>query len=145
MTTEPKLQPTDLQEGKELPPLTKDITQEDINLYAEASLDFNPIHIDPDFARNTPLGGTIAHGMLVLGYLSHMMTLDFGKDWLNSGYLNLRFKTPARPGDTLTLGGRVRKLERTGRQMAVKCDVFCRNQQGETIISGDATVKREEP
>ena len=145
MATEPKLQAAELKEGMNLPPLTRDITQQDINLYASASLDFNPIHIDEEFAKKTPLGGTIAHGMLVLAYISHMMTVNFGRAWLNGGYLNARFKTPARPGDRLTVSGSVRRLEKTDSRLLVKCEVLCRNQNGETIISAEAAVKMEAP
>ncbi len=65
MEMEPGLQLAQLSEGMNLLELKKIVTQENINLYAEASQDFNPIHIDEDFARKTPLGGTIAHGMLI--------------------------------------------------------------------------------
>ena len=141
MGTEPLLKISHLQEGMLLPPVTRIIVQENINLYAEASRDFNPIHIDEDFARKTPLGGTIAHGMLVLAYISHMMTVAFGRAWLTGGYVNIRFKTPARPGDTVTVSGNVRKIEKDGAQTIVKCELLCRNQKGEAIITGEARVR----
>ena len=53
-----------IQQGDNLPSVVKHVTQRDINLYAEVSGDFNPIHVDEAFAAQTPLGGTIAHGML---------------------------------------------------------------------------------
>ena len=65
---------SELSEGMNLPEMRKEITQENINLYAQASGDFNPIHIDEDFASKTPVGVTIAHGMLILAYVSRMMT-----------------------------------------------------------------------
>ena len=55
-------------------PVTRTLTQEMLNAYAEASGDFNPIHTDEAFAKTTPMGGTIAHGMLVLSFISEMMT-----------------------------------------------------------------------
>ncbi len=54
--------------------VSKTLSQAMIDAYAEASGDHNPIHIDPDFARSTPLGGTIAHGMLVLATIAEMMS-----------------------------------------------------------------------
>ena len=129
-----------LSEGMELPCLEKLITQEHVNLYAEASRDFNPIHTDEDFAKKTPLGGTIAHGMLVLAYISQMMTNSFGRNWLIGGKLNVRFKTPARPKDTITISGKIMKVVVIESQKLVKCDVLCSNQNGEAIITGDATV-----
>ena len=55
-----------LVEGASLPDSEKAVRQENINLYAKASRDFNPIHLDPEFAKKTELGGIVAHGMLVL-------------------------------------------------------------------------------
>ncbi|MBM3132300.1 MAG: acyl dehydratase [Chloroflexi bacterium] len=140
MKTEPRINLSSLQEGMPLPKLTKEIRQENINLYAKASKDFNPIHIDEEFARKTPLGGTIAHGMLVLAYIAEMMTGAFGEDWITGGKLSVRFKSPARPGDTVTVSGKVRKIERTGGKTVVHCDALCLNQSGETIIAGESSV-----
>ena len=126
---------------REIPQLIKQISQEKINLYAEASGDFNPIHIDEDFAKKTPSGGTIAHGMLILAYVSQMMASAFGQSWLSGGKLSVRFKTPARPGDTVTVSGKVRTTEPKGNKTLVTCDVLCQNQDGETIITGEASVR----
>ncbi len=130
----------DLREGADLPGIIKEIKQERVNRYAEASGDFNPIHLDEEFARNTPAGGRIAHGMLILAYVSEMMTAAFDRNWLTGGRLNVRFKIAARPGDTITVSGKVVKLERNGGNTLVYCDILCANQNGETIITGDATV-----
>jgi acyl dehydratase len=117
------------------------VTQENINLYAQASRDFNPIHIDEEFARKTPLGGTIAHGMLILAYLSQMMTSAFGRNWLTTGKLNVRFRGPARPGDTITVSGKVRQTEEKDGENLITCDVLCQNQKGESIITGETRVR----
>jgi 3-hydroxybutyryl-CoA dehydratase len=132
---------TDIQEGKALNPMVKHITQEKIKLYAEASGDFNPIHVDESFAAKTPLGGTIAHGMLSLAYVSEMMTSAFGQGWLSGGKLRAKFKEPARPGDTLTINGKVDCIERKDDVSYANCNFECRNQKGETIVAGEAIVK----
>ena len=124
-----------------LPEVSKLVTQQHINLYAEASQDFNPIHIDEDFARKTPFGGTIAHGMLILAYISQMMSVAFGRSWLAGGKLDIRFKTPARPGDTITVKGKIRNLDKSKEQTSVVCDVLCSNQKGESVITGEAKVE----
>ena len=129
-----------LDEGMNLPEIKKSVIQENINLYAEASRDFNPIHIDEEFASKSPLGGTIAHGMLILAYVSQMMTDAFGRSWLAGGKLNVRFKTPARPGDTITVSGKVRKINESEGQTLVDCEVLCNNQKGEAVITGEAKV-----
>lgn len=127
--------------GKTLQSVVRHITQEKIALYADASGDFNPIHIDESFAARTPFGGTIAHGMLVLAYVSEMMTLAFGQNWLSAGKLRARFKEAARPGDTLTVQGKVDSVEEKNGVSYANCSFECRNQKGEIIISGDAVVK----
>jgi acyl dehydratase len=130
-----------LREGIDLPKIEKHINQKKINLYAEASQDFNPIHIDESFAKNTAAGGTIAHGMLILSYISQMMTNAFGQSWLNGGKLDIRFKTPARPGDTVTINGKIDNIDHIEEKTFVKCGVLCSNQNGDTIIMGEAQVE----
>lgn len=132
---------SELKEGTSLPEIKKVVRQENINRYAEASKDFNPIHIDEDFARKTPLGGTIAHGMLILAYASQLMTDNFGSNWLSGGRLSVRFKAPARPGDTITIGGRIRRLEKSDGQGLITCEVHCTNQNGEAVITGETGVR----
>jgi len=131
----------EIQEGKALGPVAKHITQETINLYAEASGDFNPIHVDESFAAKTPFGGTIAHGMLNLAYVSEMMTLAFGQGWVSGGKLRAKFKESARPGDTLTISGRVDCIEKKDDVSYANCSFECRNQKGEIIVMGEAIVR----
>ena len=133
--------PVEFKEGASLPTLKKNISQDNINLYAKASGDFNPIHIDADYARKTPLGGTVAHGMLILACVSQMMTNAFGRDWLSGGKLNVRFRAPARPGDVITVSGTIRRMEKGDGFQMIDCDILCRNQNNEPVITGDAKVK----
>ncbi len=128
-------------EGESLPTLVKNITQDKINLYAEASGDFNPIHIDESFAAQTPLGGTIAHGMLILAYVSELMTQAFGINWISGGNLSVRFKSPARPGDTVTVSGIINTVTHDNDCTNISCTLTCCNQKDESIVTGGATVK----
>ena len=129
--------------GQALPELRKAVTQEQINRYAEASGDFNPIHLDAQFAAASSFGRIVAHGMLVLAFLSEMMTTAFGSAWLESGKLKGRFRAPAYPGDEVTTFGQVTKLtDQEGSRRAV-CAVGCRNQAGEELITGEASVATE--
>ncbi len=132
---------TEIQEGKSLGPLVRHVTQQKINLYAEASGDFNPIHVDEAFAAKTPLGGTIAHGMLSLAYVSEMMTQAFGQNWVSGGRLRAMFKEPARPGDSLTVTGRIDCVEKKDGVSYAICVFECRNQRGETIVQGETAVR----
>lgn len=139
MNQKPEL--SDIHQGDSLPSVVKQITQKDINRYAEASGDFNPIHIDESFAAKTPLGGTIAHGMLILAYVSEMMTEAFGESWVEGGKLSVRFKAPARPGDTITTSGKIDSIEHKEGVAYVNCSVESCNQKGETVITGGTVVK----
>ncbi|MDP6449018.1 MAG: MaoC family dehydratase [Dehalococcoidales bacterium] len=130
-----------LKEGMDLPEIKKVVRQENINRYAEVSRDFNPIHIDADYARQTPLGGTVAHGMLILAYISQMMTAAFEESWVSDGKLIVRFKAPARPGDTITASGKVRRVEKSEDRNLVNCEVLCKNQNDEAVITGEAVVR----
>lgn len=132
----------ELNSGMQLPESRITVRQENINLYAEASRDFNPIHIDPEFARKTELGGTVAHGMLVLAHVSAYMTARFGGDWLTGGSLNVRFKAAARPGDTLTISGKITEIAKNAGYSFIRCDVLCRNQDNEAVITGEAVIKK---
>ncbi len=136
---------SELREGLALPEITKLVTQDNINLYAEASQDFNPVHINEEFAKKTALGGTVAHGMLILSYVSQMMTAAFGQSWLVGGKLDVRFREPARPGDSIMVSGKISKLEKGSGQTVVTCSVLCTNQKGEQVITGEAVLKVSAP
>jgi len=124
-----------LNTNSNLTELTRLVTQEQINAYAEASGDFNPLHIDPEFAAKTELGSTVAHGMLILAYLSEFMTENFGENWINSGSLSARFKGAAYPGDTILVSGKVTGVEYDDNYILVECDVLCSNQKEEPVIT----------
>jgi 3-hydroxybutyryl-CoA dehydratase len=119
---------------------TRRVTQEQVNAYAGASGDHNPLHTDPAFAATTPLGGTVAHGMLVLAWLSALLTETFGRDWLTGGSFRSRFRAPARPGDELAVSITVRGIQDgpSGRRVAL--DLLVANQRQEAVIDGQATV-----
>jgi 3-hydroxybutyryl-CoA dehydratase len=132
---------SELSEGTSLPEIKHEITREKIRLYAEASGDYNPIHIDEEFARQTPAGGIIAHGMLILAYISELMTSVFGQGWLHDGKLDVRFRAPARPGDVIKVSGKIHKIEIIEADKVVTCDVLCSNQKDEAVINGEAKVR----
>jgi len=119
-----------------LPEVVRTLTQEKINRYASASGDHNPLHVDPGFAAGTRFGGTIAHGMLLLAYVSEMLTAGCGEAWLSGGRLKARFRGPARPGDTVFTRGSL--IRSDGGRAAYS--VECRNQAGELLVSGEAEV-----
>jgi acyl dehydratase len=121
------------------PPVVREITQQQIDAYAAASGDRNPIHVDPAFAATTPFGGTIAHGMLVLALLGEMLHAAHGEAWRRGGRLKVRFKAPTRPGDTVTASASSSKQSGDAIEYAVQCA----NQRGEILIEGRASVTED--
>ncbi len=127
--------------GENGPPgLSKKITQGQIISYAEVSKDFNPIHWDEAFAKKSQFGSPIAHGMLVLAFVSEMMTRVFGRSWLDSGKLKIRFKEPVFPGNSVEIFGRESHRLMSDGHTVVQYRVGCRNSDGHEAISGTAEV-----
>ncbi len=130
--------------GEYLPTIEKVITQLMINQYAEASGDFNPIHVDEQYARKSRFGSTIAHGMMIAASISELMTMTFKQDWLNRGRLKIRFRAPVFPGDTVTTVGQVRNINLLNNKKIINCSIEVRRQTNEVAISGEATVTLNE-
>lgn len=135
-----------MQQGDSLPVIEKKITQPQIERYADAAGDHNPIHLDAEFATGAEFGGskldgTIAHGMMILASVSEMLTTAFGEDWLKSGRLKVRFRAPVYPGETVSAFGKVKRVRQIEDFREISCSVGVRKDSGETAISGDATVR----
>jgi acyl dehydratase len=124
-------------EGERIPDLTKHVTQEQINAYANVSGDHNPIHLDPAIARSVGLEGTIAHGMLSMAFLGQLVTGWLATQPSRGGWgkrLRVRFQAMVRPGDTLTCAGALGATEQ-GQQ---RIELWINNQRGERVTTGDA-------
>ena len=129
----------------ELPQLKKHVPRERVRQYAEASGDFNPLHLDPVYAATTSYGRPIAHGMLLFGFLMEMMAAAFGPAWLQGGKIRVRFRAPTFPGDTVTTYGALKDQHEAGETLRLEYLVGLRNQQGEEVVSGEAEVSVPSP
>ena len=110
---------------------TMTVGEAQVQAYAELSGDFNPLHLDEDFARGTPHGTRIAHGTLSLNLLWNAIAAAYGDA---AGLtLEVRFVKPVVLGDTVTAGGDA--ADAGGAR-----PVWVKNQRGETVISG--TLRR---
>ena len=131
----------DLDAGTQLSCQSRTITQDQLNRYSRVSGDQNPLHLDPDFAATTQFGGIIAHGMLTLALVSEMLVAAFGKSWLETGGLKVRFKGAAYVGENLETWGRVEKIATKGQVTELVCAVGVWNRDREQeIITGTASL-----
>ena len=117
--------------------LTKQITDLDIELFAQVSTDHNPVHMDDEYAMDTIFEGRIAHGMLTAGLVSAVI----GEQLPGHGtvYLgqSLKFLAPVRPGDTVTAEVEVLEIDYSKRR--VQLDTRCLV-DGKQVLRGEATV-----
>ena len=92
-----------------------EITQERIDTFARAIEDFQWIHVDPERAKRSPFGGTIAHGFLTLSLLSHLSELTFGftdrRMGINYGLNRVRFTSPVPVGSRVRARFTLQKFE----------------------------------
>lgn len=116
----------------------KTITEADIVLFAGASGDNNAMHLNEEFARTTPFGGRIAHGMLTASVISAAVANRLpgpGAVYISQ---QLNFRAPVRPGDTVTAHIQVREIVRE--RSRVILETVCR--VGEmTVVDGEAVVR----
>lgn len=117
--------------------VTKEVTDKDIEMFAEVSTDHNPVHLDDDFAKGTMFKGRIAHGMLSAGLISAVIGEQLpGHGTIYMGQ-TLKFLAPVRPGDVVTAEVEVTAVipEKRRVTMATRCLVG-----GKEVLSGEATV-----
>lgn len=115
------------------------VTDEMIKMFAEATGDKNPVHLDDEFARNSIFGGRIAHGILSLGIVSAVLGMEF--PGAGTVYLmqNAKFKRPVYVGEEVTVKLTVKEIDKEKRRVLLETLVVKSN--GENAIEGEALVK----
>ena len=117
---------------------TRTCTFEDIQLFARVSGDVNPVHLDEEFASQTPFGQRIAHGMYTAGLISAAVGLQLpGPGTIYLGQ-SLKFRAPVFVDDVITVAMEVTAVRED--KPIVTLDVVCRNQDDKVVVSGEATV-----
>jgi 3-hydroxybutyryl-CoA dehydratase len=122
---------------------SKTVTETDVYLYAGITGDFNPAHVDEEYARKTYFGTRIAHGMLSAGFISAVL----GTRLPGPGAIYLRqeltFLGAVKIGDTITARVEVTEIDTVkGR---VKLLTTCDNQEGKRVLTGEAVVSPTRP
>lgn len=131
---------TDIQIGSEIPALElAPISRYTLALFAGASGDHNPIHIDSDFAKSAGMPDVFAHGMLSMAYLGRMLT-----NWQPQAKLKKfsnKFAAITQLQDVVTCSGKVVELlEQEGRTLA-RCEIQAAKASGEQTLVGEALVE----
>ncbi|MCJ7855649.1 MaoC family dehydratase [Lachnospiraceae bacterium NSJ-143] len=117
---------------------TKTITEYDVYTFAGLCGDFNPLHVNAEYAKNSRFGERIAHGMLTASLYSTIIGMCIpGADAIFLGQ-SCRFVRPVKFGDTVTITGEVVAIREDKRIVTLKMTIV--NQNGETVIEGDATA-----
>jgi 3-hydroxybutyryl-CoA dehydratase len=116
---------------------TKTITEHDVFAFADASGDFNPLHIDEEYARRTVFGHRIAHGILTAGIISTVLGGEIPGLGTIFVELHIQFRKPVFFGDTVTATATVMEIINPKR---VRLLVACLNQAGEDVALGNAVV-----
>jgi 3-hydroxybutyryl-CoA dehydratase len=118
--------------------ISKMISEADVVNYAGIIGDFNPIHVNPEYAKTTIFGERIAHGMLTASFISTLVgCLIPGK---NALYLSqeVKFVKPVKIGDTITATAEV--IEKIDSKRRVIMNTTITNQHGEVVIAGKAVT-----
>jgi 3-hydroxybutyryl-CoA dehydratase len=117
---------------------TKSLTEKDIILFAACSGDLNPIHLDKDYAANTPFGEPIAHGMWTGALISAAIATQLPGPGSIYRSQSLSFKHPVKVGDAVTVTLTVSEIKERAKLVVLECEAH--NQDGKLIAKGIAEV-----
>lgn len=122
--------------------VTKTISEADVYAFAGITGDFNPLHVDAEFARRSRFGERIAHGILTAGLISTVLGMKLpgpGGIFLSQ---SLRFVRPVRLGDTITATAEVTSWNAAKRILQLR--TACTNQRDEVVVEGESVLLVEE-
>ncbi|AHF06188.1 MaoC family dehydratase [Desulfitobacterium metallireducens] len=120
--------------------LSKTVTESDILSYAGLTMDFNPVHVNAEYAKESIFKERIAHGMLSAGFISAVLGTTLPGP--NSIYLGqeLKFTAPVKIGDTVTATATI--TEKKDEKRLLKLKTIVTNQRGEVVVDGNAVIKK---
>jgi acyl dehydratase len=117
---------------------SKTITESDVYLFAGVSGDFNPLHVNEEYAQGTPFGTRIAHGALAQSLIAPVLGTRLPGLGTVAVEIHTRFKRPTFFGDTITATAEV--VEKIEAKKWVRLALTWTNQKGEMISEGEAVV-----
>ena len=117
---------------------SKTVSEADVYLFAGITGDLDPNHVDEEFCRRTSLGHRVAHGALIVGYMSAASSKileSFERPMVSVGYDRIRFLKPVYLGDTITVDYVITSLDRDRERIVSKVEV--KNQHGVLVCVAD--------
>jgi 3-hydroxybutyryl-CoA dehydratase len=114
------------------------VTDELVRQFAELSGDYNPIHLDDEYAKTTRFGARIAHGMLSGAFISAVLGYEFSERKIVYLSQTMKFILPVYIGDTITVTATVTNLREQKNIVTLRTD--CTNQDERTVLTGEAAV-----
>jgi 3-hydroxybutyryl-CoA dehydratase len=118
--------------------LTRTIGRREVLLFAAASGDVNPLHLDAAYAAGTAFGEPIAHGILSASLISAAVALVLPGPGAVYVSQTLRFLRPVKIGDELTTNLEVTAKRDDKRFVTLNCEIV--NQHGKAVVSGEAVI-----
>ena len=115
------------------------ISRTNLALYADASGDHNPLHIDKDYANQIGLPDVIAHGMLIMGYLGRLLTNNFSQGQIIE--YSVQFSSITNIGDELTCSAKVVKTITNGTRKNLKLELNVTDQHDDLKLKGYSLIK----
>lgn len=129
----------DIEVGASIPAISRGpVSRTQLALFAGASGDHNPIHLDEGEAKSAGLPGVIVHGMLMMAMLGQMLT-----EWVPQARVRKfsnRFAAMAVPGDTIICSGTIVGKHEDNGEHLVDVEIVAQNQNGDALLKGVATV-----
>jgi 3-hydroxybutyryl-CoA dehydratase len=117
---------------------SKTITETDVYLFAGISGDFNPLHLNEEYARRTPFKTRIAHGALPQSLIAPVLGMKLPGMGTVVVEITCRFKAPTFFGDTITATAKV--IEKLEDKRWVRMALTWTNQRGKTVAEGETVV-----
>tara|TARA_Y100001958_G_C21232643_1_gene558556 strand:+ start:2206 stop:2601 length:396 start_codon:yes stop_codon:yes gene_type:complete len=124
--------------------IEKFISEQKVQEYAEVSGDFNPIHLDDNYAKKTEFKNKIVHGMLLISNINELMFRNFKDSWNKCGTLKIKFRNPLVVNSKLITIGKIKKIDKNSDGTLYTCEVMCNDEDDNILINGIASVLVQE-
>jgi len=130
--------------GLKIEKIEKIISENMVRDYANVSGDFNPIHLDYEYAKNTEFKNKIVHGMLLISNINEIMFKNFNQHWNKNGSLKIKFRSPLFVNSKLITNIKIKKIDKNNDGTLYTCEVMCNDDDGNILISGITSVLVQE-